>query len=127
MSTRFAKLALALGGGFLVALAMPPWGWWPLAFPGLVLLDQLIADRPAASRFRRGYGVAFTLLARKDNTAAVRGCRNRKRLKVGLHNEILAWGRGNTRRFENVTGFARFYTGPGPARQAARLVPHALG
>jgi apolipoprotein N-acyltransferase len=46
MSTRFAKLALALGGGFLVALAMPPWGWWPLAFIGIALFEIALGPAP---------------------------------------------------------------------------------
>ncbi len=35
---RFARPALAAGGGFLVALSMPPWGFWPLAFAGVAAL-----------------------------------------------------------------------------------------
>jgi apolipoprotein N-acyltransferase len=46
----------------LLAASLPPWGWWPLAFPGLVLLDRLIADQPAWTRFRRGWLVAAALL-----------------------------------------------------------------
>jgi apolipoprotein N-acyltransferase len=38
---------------------MPPWGFWPLAFVGIALLDRLIADRPWGARFRRG--MAFGL------------------------------------------------------------------
>jgi len=47
------------GAGALVALSMPPWGWWPLAFVGIALLDRLVADRPRGARFRRG--MAFGL------------------------------------------------------------------
>lgn len=53
--------ALALGTGVLIAAALPPWGWWPLAFAGLVAFDRLIADQPAGSRFRRGWLVGLGL------------------------------------------------------------------
>jgi apolipoprotein N-acyltransferase len=53
------KAALA---GLLLAASLPPWGWWPLAFAGLALLDRLIADQPLWTRFRRGWLVAAALL-----------------------------------------------------------------
>ena len=31
---------------------MPPWGWWPLAFAGMAVLDLLIADQTRWRRFR---------------------------------------------------------------------------
>jgi apolipoprotein N-acyltransferase len=46
---------LALGGGLLVALSLPPWGWWPLALIGIAVLDRVLADRPRRSRFARGW------------------------------------------------------------------------
>jgi apolipoprotein N-acyltransferase len=48
--------------GLLLGASLPPWGWWPLAFPGLALLDRLVADQPAWTRFRRGWLVAAALL-----------------------------------------------------------------
>ena len=42
-----------MGAGALVGLSLPPWGWWPLAFAGIVLLDRLIVDQRPAVRFRR--------------------------------------------------------------------------
>ena len=48
--------------GLLLAASLPPWGWWPLAFAGLALLDRLIADQPVWTRFRRGWLVAAALL-----------------------------------------------------------------
>jgi apolipoprotein N-acyltransferase len=63
LASRPRVAAVCVLSGLLIAAALPPWGWWPAVFPGLVLLDLLIADRPAASRFRRGYAVSFTLLA----------------------------------------------------------------
>ena len=55
-------IARALLAGLLLCASLPPWGWWPLAFVGLVLLDRLIADQPAWTRFRRGWWVAAGLL-----------------------------------------------------------------
>ena len=50
-----------LGTGVLLAAALPPWGWWPLAFAGVVCLDRLIADRPRWARFRRGSAIGLGL------------------------------------------------------------------
>ena len=48
MTPRLARAqpALALGGGFLVALSMPPWGWWPLAFVGIALFEVALGENP---------------------------------------------------------------------------------
>lgn len=54
--------ALAVGGGLLVATSLPPMGFWPLAFPGLVLLDRSIAGAEPWVRFRRGWLFALALL-----------------------------------------------------------------
>jgi len=53
----------ALGAGLLVTLSLPPWGWWPAAFVGLVLLDRLLADRPAGTRAARAwcFGIGWLL------------------------------------------------------------------
>jgi len=53
----------AVGGGVAVALALPPWGWWPLAVPGLVVLDALIAGQPRWARFWRGWWFGVGWLA----------------------------------------------------------------
>lgn len=50
-----------LGTGVLIAAALPPWGWWPLAFVGIACLDRIIADRPRGARFRRGMLVGLGL------------------------------------------------------------------
>ncbi len=47
--------AASLGAGALVALALPPWGWWPLAVAGFAVLDRLLAHRPWRSRLARGF------------------------------------------------------------------------
>jgi apolipoprotein N-acyltransferase len=54
--------ATAIGAGLLLAASLPPWGWWPLAFAGIAVLDRLLADQPALARFRRGWLVAAGLL-----------------------------------------------------------------
>ena len=46
---------LALAAGLVTALALPPWGWWPLAFVGLAALHVLLAGRVGRSRFARGF------------------------------------------------------------------------
>ncbi|MGH9193739.1 MAG: apolipoprotein N-acyltransferase [Acidimicrobiales bacterium] len=51
----------AVATGVVTALALPPWGWWPLAFVGLVGLDRLIADAARWTRFRRGLLVGLGL------------------------------------------------------------------
>ena len=50
-----AAAAAAVGAGALVALSLPPWGWWPLAFVGLAILDRLLAGRSRRSRALRAY------------------------------------------------------------------------
>jgi apolipoprotein N-acyltransferase len=45
----------------VLAGSLPPWGWWPLGFVGIAVLDRLIADQPRRARFWRGSGVAFGL------------------------------------------------------------------
>ncbi len=55
------RLALGLapvGAGALLALSMPPWGWWPLAFVAFALLDRCLALTPSR-RQRYWVGWAF--------------------------------------------------------------------
>lgn len=53
---RVARPALALGAGASVALSLPPWGFWPLAFVGIALFDLTLADTTTrAARARRGW------------------------------------------------------------------------
>ena len=59
--TRTLTALGCLGTGVLLAAALPPWGWWPLAFAGIVCLDRLIAERPRGARFRRGWLVGLGL------------------------------------------------------------------
>ncbi|MCU1360720.1 MAG: lnt [Ilumatobacteraceae bacterium] len=48
--------ALALGAGFLVALSLPPWGIWPLAFVGVILFEISLGENPTRrQRAARGW------------------------------------------------------------------------
>ncbi|MFM7534181.1 MAG: apolipoprotein N-acyltransferase [Acidimicrobiales bacterium] len=42
---RLPVAAASLGAGTLVAASLPPWGWWPLAFVGIAVLERLGAGR----------------------------------------------------------------------------------
>ena len=54
------RVPLALLGGLLVAMALPPWGWWPLAFVGIALFEFATGiDPPRRDRF--WCGAAFGL------------------------------------------------------------------
>jgi apolipoprotein N-acyltransferase len=49
--------------GLCVAFSMPPWGWWPLAFVGIAMLDQVLAQTPTRrQRFRRVWLMAAVWL-----------------------------------------------------------------
>ena len=50
-----AHAALALGAGALVALSLPPWGFWPLAIVGIALGGVALGRRPSR-RARLGLG-----------------------------------------------------------------------
>jgi len=57
------RLGVALLAGFLVAFSLPPWGWWPLAFVGVALLEIAVGPEPSrGARFARGmaFGLAWT-------------------------------------------------------------------
>ena len=41
------SLATAFVGGLCVALSMPPWGFWPLAFIGIAMLEVSYGDAPS--------------------------------------------------------------------------------
>lgn len=58
---RVVTALTCLGTGVLIAAALPPWGWWPLALVGVACLDRLIARRPGRARFRRGSMVGLGL------------------------------------------------------------------
>ncbi len=49
----------ATGAGLLIAAALPPWGWWPLALVGLAIWFVLIDQANAGTRFRRSFLVGL--------------------------------------------------------------------
>lgn len=59
-----SRLAAALGAGTLVALALPPWGWWPLCIVGIAVFDHLLctAER-SGGRWRLGTAFGLGWLA----------------------------------------------------------------
>ncbi|MGH9086618.1 MAG: hypothetical protein ACRDYZ_00630, partial [Acidimicrobiales bacterium] len=53
---RRGRLAVpALASGLAVALSLPPWGWWPLAFVGAGLVYWRLAGLPLRSRLLVGW------------------------------------------------------------------------
>jgi apolipoprotein N-acyltransferase len=54
--------ARAVLAGLCIAASVPPWGWWPLAFVGIALIDQLIAGHGWRRRFRRTWLATFAWL-----------------------------------------------------------------
>lgn len=54
--------ATAVLAGICLAGSVPPWGWWPLAFIGIALVDRLINVNSARSRFLRMWVVAMAWL-----------------------------------------------------------------
>lgn len=61
--SRSRSTAHAAAAGLAIVGAMPPWGFWPLAFIGLALFDRLIAGRLWRSRLKRGALAAAFWLA----------------------------------------------------------------
>jgi apolipoprotein N-acyltransferase len=60
MSIRIPRLssssALAVGGGLSVALSLPPWGIWPLAFLGIAMFEMALGEAPSPrARAARGW------------------------------------------------------------------------
>ena len=60
--SRGILLGRCLLAGGCIAASLPPWGWWPLAFVGIALLDRLIAGQSWKARFRRTWLVAAAWL-----------------------------------------------------------------
>ncbi len=58
LRSRIARPSLALFGGFLIALSLPPWGWWPLAFAGVIAFEVSLGEKPTRKQ-RFGYGWLF--------------------------------------------------------------------
>lgn len=52
---RLARPALALGAGALIAISLPPWGFWPLAIVGIALFEVALGVTPSRrERLRLG-------------------------------------------------------------------------
>ncbi|MCU1367112.1 MAG: lnt [Ilumatobacteraceae bacterium] len=50
------KAFVALGAGVPVALSLPPWGLWPLAFVGIIVFETALGEDPSrGTRFRYGW------------------------------------------------------------------------
>lgn len=60
-SRRNAFVGLAAGG--LVALSIPPWGWWPLAFVGVAVLARATDGAPRRTRWWRGMAFGIGMFA----------------------------------------------------------------
>jgi len=56
-----ALLAVVAGG--CICLAVPPWGWWPLAFVGIALWLLILEDRAVVARFGLSYLVGLAWFA----------------------------------------------------------------
>ena len=54
---------ICIGAGLLLAASLPPFGFWPLAFGGIAILDVLVGDRPRWSRAGRMGLVSLVLFA----------------------------------------------------------------
>jgi apolipoprotein N-acyltransferase len=51
-----ASAAMALVAGLAVAVSLPPWGFWPLAFVGIAIFEMSLGERlPARGRAARGF------------------------------------------------------------------------
>jgi apolipoprotein N-acyltransferase len=59
---RLVVLGRCLLAGLTIAAAIPPFGWWPLAFVGVLQWDRLLADQPWIRRFRRTWVIAAAWL-----------------------------------------------------------------
>ena len=59
------RALVALAGGLGVALALPPWGWWPLAFAGVAVFETgpRRSRRPRRQRAGLAFIFAFAWLA----------------------------------------------------------------
>jgi apolipoprotein N-acyltransferase len=65
MSIRVPRLStsavMAIGGGLCVALSLPPWGFWPLAFIGIALFETSLGELVRA-RTRAARGFVFAAM-----------------------------------------------------------------
>lgn len=59
--SRLPPSLVALAGGSCLAASLPPWGWWPLAFVGVVLLERATDGHSTRRRFRQAWLVGLAL------------------------------------------------------------------
>ncbi len=52
---------LAVVAGLCLAAATPPWGWWPLAFVGIALMDHVLDGANGIVRLGRAWFVWVAL------------------------------------------------------------------
>jgi apolipoprotein N-acyltransferase len=55
-----SRLVAAAVGGLLIALSLPPWGFWPLAFIGVIVFETALKN-DLTRRVRALFGFAFAL------------------------------------------------------------------
>ena len=60
---RWLTLLGCVVAGGLIALSLPPAGFWPLAFAGLVVVDRLLAGVAWKGRWKRGFVIGLALFA----------------------------------------------------------------
>ena len=58
---RVALTGAGLGAGALLALSLPPWGWWPLALVGAAVLASALRDQPWRRRLVAGFAAGVGL------------------------------------------------------------------
>ena len=58
---RVALIGAGLGAGALLALSLPPWGWWPLALLGAAVLASALRDQPWRRRLLAGFAAGVGL------------------------------------------------------------------
>ena len=56
------RLAGAVGAGLLLTAALPPFGWWPLAFAGAALVVHVLDEQTGRRRALLAYAVGIGLL-----------------------------------------------------------------
>ena len=56
-----ALAGAGLAAGALLALSLPPWGWWPLAFLGAAVLAGSLRDQPWRRRLLAGFAAGLGL------------------------------------------------------------------
>lgn len=63
MPRRLPPTVLAVVAGLCLAGSVPPWGFWPLAFVGILLLDHVLVGAAGIVRFGRAWTVWAALLS----------------------------------------------------------------